>query len=741
VSSPRLDLALVVVAALSCVLAAVGVWLPASPGATEHVHLVDLSRSCSADPSRLIRALSRRLEPGAGVDPVAVVGFAEEPLLLAPLRPADDLSSALETSLARVRTLPGDRLGASDVEAGAALADSLPGVAGGTRIIHLWSDLRFPAEVLEGIRGDLAPGTQLRLRGPLLEPEPSLRLGVKGPIPALAPGEPAVVRVVVHIGGTGARTIQVSSGARSYDVRVRPEWPGEVSVTVEPAAEAEWVRVTATDPRGELPETTLRLATGASGRTLVWVYGDADLNLPRERFQLTSDLQRAAAVVVTNQEADRSLREFWRRELAPALTERGQGVVVLGGPRAFRAGGYAGVPTLEELLPLSSRAPEGRDVCVALDRSGSMDRDERLIRAVEAVERLARGLGPGDRLQVWPFGASAMEPIPASLVAPGEFLELAMDPMRRLVPTGGTRLMGALNEAAAVASAARDRQPVLAVLSDLRDDRMTSEMVEDVRTRVAAFKGAATVLLLDPTDRTTSLAAELGLRVVPVRELTPELFLANVDGESWLAEAVDTRWITPVEGAPEAGSLRARNLVLRGSGARVFLETTQGAPLLADARRGAGRIMAFAGDPGLESWTRALVPLMIEAVAFRGRPVSASVDHRGLTVGLPAGFLGPFSVGWSEGGRPRTAALSERSPGIWWSPGTRPTGAVRVFDETGTPVFSGQAAVLDDPEYLSGPLATPLIEDRPVPTGATVRWPLGLIALLAMGLLVLRRAP
>ena len=108
-------------------------------------------------------------------------------------------------------------------------------------------------------------------------------------------------------------------------------------------------------------------------------------------------------------------------------------------------------------------------------------------------------------------------------------------------------------------------------------------------------------------------------------------------------------------------------------------------------------------------------------------------------MGLPADSSGPFSVGWSEGGRSRTAALSERSPGIWWAPGIRSTGAIRIFDETGTPVFSGQAAVLDDPEYLSGPLAAPLAEDRPLPTGATIRWPFGLIALLAMGLLVLRR--
>ena len=301
--------------------------------------------------------------------------------------------------------------------------------------------------------------------------------------------------------------------------------------------------------------------------------------------------------------------------------------------------------------------------------------------------------------------------------------------------------MGAFSGPAAAASAARDRQPVLVVLSDLRDDRMTREIAEDIRTRVAAFKGAAVVLLLDPTDRTTSRAAALGLRVVPVGELTPELFLANVEGESWTVGPVGTRWTTPLEGAPEAGSLRARNVVLKGRGARVLLETAEGAPLLATARRGAGRIMAFAGDPGLESWTRALVPLMIEAVASLGRPVSANANPAGLTVRLPTDSPGPFSVVWTEGGRSRTAVLSERSAGTWGALGIWPTGVVRVLDGAGAPVFSGQVALADDPEYLVAPLAVPPGPGPPLPSGATVRWPFGLLALLVLAALLLWRTP
>ena len=735
------------------VTAAIGVPLPVGEVPTDHVHLVDLSRSCGADTSRLIDALGARILTGDSDDRIAIVGFGTSALTLASPRPADDPESALDAARARLATLSLRERSGSRVSAGIARALTLVGDPERRLVVILWGDLRHPPGTLDRLRRMLPPTARFDVRGRLTDPEPDVRLGMAGAAPSVVTGVPTVVRVRVHLQDDRPRTVTVSAAGRPFAVRLRPGRSKVLAVTVRPEKGERTVSVTVSDPGGPDSDdlnNVVSLPVSAGDKTSVLVIGQGAIDLSPEAYHVVrpgapGPAPEADVIVLADQPATDEFRAAWTGLIRRRVVSLGVGLVVLGGPHAFRSGGYGGWD-LDTLLPLSSRSPRGRDVHVLLDRSGSMEQHDRLTRAVEALRQLAKGLSPVDRLQVWPFGVEPLPPVPPVATAPVAFLADGLPDLWRLVPAGGTRVLGSLDGPARAAAAVGDeREAILVVLSDLKDEGLDAPALAVISGQVAAFSGGAVALLLDPTPKTTRTARDAGLRAVPVRELTPDLFLAQVEEDGWKTAPLDTTWVDAPAGRPDASSIRAWNPVLRGDGARVLLRTVTGQPILGEVRRGAGRVMALATDPSLEGWTNGLAQLLVDTVAPPDDAGwSARASAAGLTVRSAPGVTGPLSLrSFGTAGAMVDGGLTEVAPGIWRAdidPGSAATTVLCVYGASGELLARPSLSLADDPEYLLAPLPPLGPDSWPEPRPpARVRWPPGLLALILMVALILLR--
>lgn len=164
----------------------------------------------------------------------------------------------------------------------------------------------------------------------------------------------------------------------------------------------------------------------------------------------------------------RALTDDQVRILGSAVRELGRGLVVVGGDRSFSVGGYLGTE-LERLLPVESdvtdpkRRPSVAQV-LAIDTSGSMgachcdprrpsgfggDRGEGGINKTDisraAAARAIRALRQSDWVGVLAFNTEHRWVVPLAQLPADEVIERGL---RRLNPSGGTRLGQPLNAAA-----------------------------------------------------------------------------------------------------------------------------------------------------------------------------------------------------------------------------------------------------------------------------------------------------
>jgi hypothetical protein len=399
------------------------------------------------------------------------------------------------------------------------------------------------------------------------------------------------------------------------------------------------------------------------------------------------------------------------------VSREGLGLVVTGGAQAFAAGGY-GPSALDALLPLSSRPGARRRVTVLLDRSGSMEQERRLQRAVEAIVRLCAGLTPEDRLQVISFAAAPDRPLPASPVPPARFLGQPAADLRRLQPAGPTRIAPAVS--AAVAELDRneagevEETRVLIVLSDFRDQGFDGRS-EALRSSLQRLDVETVAVLLDPEPETEARSAALGARLIRADRITPELLLEALPVRGWVEEGVTTRRVSQERRSP-TGPLRGWNPVRKGDAARVWLESGAGAPLAADARRGAGFVTAFASDILLEDWTRALLPELVTAVLPPGTEMACWWEGPDLLFRVPEALgCGPFFVEVAG----RAAPARERTPGVFQVAlrgGASGTGPLLLLDPARKLLGRLLPPVGLDPEWAREP-----IRPDSTPTGAGAR--------------------
>lgn len=234
-------------------------------------------------------------------------------------------------------------------------------------------------------------------------------------------------------------------------------------------------------------------------------------NLPTEAMAYL-----APSVVVLDNVAASDLTELQRQRLGQYVRDLGGGLVILGGDRAFAAGGYAGT-VLNALSPLASHPPEPMAHWVILvDSSGSMSAPTaggatRWRIAVDAAAQSLGSLPPHDRVSVAGFAAGVDWWVRARPVA-----DASADPMPppNARPSGPTELARAIESAAAVdedgarlevvlltdANAAVDAPEALTALLTQRDARLHLLDIGD-----AAGSGVAVIRQMVTATGGTSL--------------------------------------------------------------------------------------------------------------------------------------------------------------------------------------------------------------------------------------------
>ena len=372
------------------------------------------------------------------------------------------------------------------------------------------------------------------------------------------------------------------------------------------------------------------------------------------------------------------------------------GLLVLGGPHSFGAGGYRRSP-LEALLPVIA---EGRDredpsaLMFVIDTSGSMAaRDpagDRLAIARAAIRQTLQGLRPDDAVGLIAFDVEAKV-----LVALGQHADAADRLPDSLVKgaSGGTRVAAALTAGAAALSAAPQSQRILVLATD---GEIGDESVAGLAARFAEQRIELVALAIGEDTDTAALerlaAGHRGrvMRVGHAADL-PRLMRSEVEAlrpafqpGPRVASVVEA---TPFGGRPGA-QLDGYMVSTARPAARRYLESDLGDPLLATMPVGSGLSAALPG--GLGGW----------AASWLDQPESAR------WLGGLVAWLGPGTLdGWSI-----QAALD----GDRWS--LTVESADFAVDETGPP--DGRILLVDP---LGRPSEWPLEATAPGRWQATLR--------------------
>ena len=367
------------------------------------------------------------------------------------------------------------------------------------------------------------------------------------------------------------------------------------------------------------PRAAILYAQGSGGalaRSLV-LGGWALHRVPPARLDAEAEaLDGYQAVVLDDIAIADAGPRFWRA-LVAAVTERGLGLMVLGGERSFARGGYRG-STLEQVLPLASE-PAALDqpvsIVFAVDKSGSMGLGsggvDRFALAQRAVLETARDLGARDALGLVVFDVAPRVLIPLA-PAPAGNLALARD--WQASPGGGTKLAPALEAAIRELERAPGARRMLVLVSDGFIDE--APLVE-LRQRLDRARIETIALAIGPDADVAALqrvaGAETGvvLRVNQAAELP--LVMRSGVAQRRARVARGTIAVTQVQPLPfPAGVLRdwpaiaAHSLTRPQPQATVALQTQSGDPLLAFQSVGRGRVVALAS--GLGPWTPRWLP-------------------------------------------------------------------------------------------------------------------------------------
>jgi Mg-chelatase subunit ChlD len=335
---------------------------------------------------------------------------------------------------------------------------------------------------------------------------------------------------------------------------------------------------------------------------------DVQLATPAEFLQRAEDFHPGSIVLDDVAIADMT-EQAWQ-VLTGRVTQQGTGLLVLGGPHAFGAGGYR-YSRLEQILPVTAQARRPLPpaaMLFMLDTSGSMDRKDngpsRLALARQAMLESARRLQPDDAVGLLQFAAK-----PHLILPPA----VRRDPVTALreaayeAPGGGTLIGPALRLAVSTLSGVGLRQKLLVLVTDGYVDKAD---YGDVAAQIGQA-GIDVVALAVGRDADTAALATLTqinngrlLRVDQIAQL-PTLMSHELDQRR--SVIASGRFIPAVEAALPFLSrtnaawpaLDAYAVTRERPSATVYLRA-QSDPLFAAGYAGAGRVAVFTAS--LDDW-------------------------------------------------------------------------------------------------------------------------------------------
>jgi hypothetical protein len=322
-----------------------------------------------------------------------------------------------------------------------------------------------------------------------------------------------------------------------------------------------------------------------------------------------ADAWLAARQVVIDNVPANAISAEGMRSISHYVRDLGGSLMIVGGDRAFSAGGYGGTE-LDALSPLASRPPEPRrEWLVLIDASGSMatkadDGRSRLEAAIEAASALVAALPAADSVGVASF-AKDLRTWPARenrrVIAPAD-----------LVASGPTNLAAALKSILFTRHSGSDVRPLRVILLTDGDADMSTFAPP---AGMAKEDGTMTIDWLRlSTDNTHQPLAD-------IVEATGGSIISAGESSQWRSRAVaavraaevvpaaavptSVRWRGPLADLGVVEAARANETYLRGDAevlaSRSGLDDASRSPIVARWRAGEGQVIAiaFAALPSL----------------------------------------------------------------------------------------------------------------------------------------------
>lgn len=448
-------------------------------------------------------------------------------------------------------------------------------------------------------------------------------------------------------------------------------------------------------------------APDSAGMTLVNALRRAGIDVavsaPEGLAESLLALQAYDLVMLQNVPAD-AVSPQAQQALSSFVRDYGGGLVMIGGPDSFGAGGWKGSP-LEPLLPVRLDLPEqliqpDAAIVFVIDNSGSMG--SLVLGTASTQQEIANhsaalaimALDRRDLVGVIVFNSTTEVLIP---LAPNTDPRASAEKVRSIVSGGGTVLGPALREAARQLGSARAGIKHVIVLSDGVSAGADTLPELAYQLRQAHGITISTIGVGDGMDRDTMarIAQAGGGEFFPVVNpaLLPRFFLkaVRVVRQPLIREGSFTPVMLPVP-SPLTAGLRDPPLLLgyvltqprREPTIVHAMLTPAGEPLLAHWNVELGRVAAWTSDahrwaapwldwPGYgQMWTQ------IARTMARGADSSATqllLDHVGDVLrmrleaseddGTPADLLSVETLVYAPGGTVLTTPLVQTAPGVY----------------------------------------------------------------------------